>query len=87
MPSADIFFEQVKIAPTDVLLPAGSFGKMMQAFCLERLGNATLALANAQAALDEGEARARRHTCERHARVDVLVSHRGTRTHGASDLT
>ena len=45
MPSADIFFEQVKIAPTDVLLPAGSFGKMMQAFCLERLGNATLALA------------------------------------------
>ena len=53
VPSADIYFETVKIAPEDVLLPAGNFNKMMQAFCLERLGNATLALANAQAARDQ----------------------------------
>jgi butyryl-CoA dehydrogenase len=45
VPSADIYFEDVKIDPQDVLLPAGNFNKMMQAFCLERLGNATLALA------------------------------------------
>jgi hypothetical protein len=42
VPSADIFFEDVAISADagEVLLPAGSFGKMMQAFCLERCGNA-----------------------------------------------
>ena len=56
VPSADIFLDGVGVPAEDVLLERGSFGLMMQAFCLERCGNATMSLANAQASLDDAAA-------------------------------
>jgi butyryl-CoA dehydrogenase len=51
VPSSDIYFDKVRIPLKNVVLPAGGFGKLMAAFDLERCGNATMALAQAAAAL------------------------------------
>ena len=53
VPSADMFFDKVRVPADHVVLPAGGFKKLMMAFDLERCGNATMALAQASAALDE----------------------------------
>jgi alkylation response protein AidB-like acyl-CoA dehydrogenase len=53
VPSADMFFDQVRVPADHVVLPAGGFKQLMTAFDLERCGNATMALAQASAALDE----------------------------------
>eukprot|EP01050_Picozoa_sp_SAG11_P019023 SAG11_NODE_2967_length_2805_cov_1.906135_2_plen_208_part_00 len=53
IPSADIFFDDVVVPEASVVLRPGEFGKMMQAFCLERCGNAIMSLAQAQATLDD----------------------------------
>jgi len=51
VPSSDIYFDNVRVPMKNVVLPAGGFGKLMAAFDLERCGNATMALAQAAAAL------------------------------------
>jgi alkylation response protein AidB-like acyl-CoA dehydrogenase len=51
VPSSDLYFDNVRVPMKNVVLPAGGFGKLMAAFDLERCGNATMALAQASAAL------------------------------------
>ncbi len=53
IPSADIFFDNVEVPRGNLILAAGGFGKLMQAFDLERCGNATMALAQAAGALED----------------------------------
>ncbi len=53
VPSSDIFFDNVRLPLSNQVLPAGGFKKLMGAFDLERCGNATMALAQASAALDD----------------------------------
>ncbi len=53
VPSADIFFDGVRVPKDNLIVPAGGFKKLMEAFDLERCGNATMCLAIAQAALDD----------------------------------
>ncbi|MYH47656.1 MAG: acyl-CoA dehydrogenase [Gammaproteobacteria bacterium] len=50
--SADMHFDEVVIDPADVLVPAGGFRRLMEAFDLERCGNTTMSLAVAQSAFD-----------------------------------
>jgi butyryl-CoA dehydrogenase len=53
IPSADIFLDGVRVPRDNLIVPAGGFPKLMQAFDLERCGNATMCLGIAQAALDQ----------------------------------
>ena len=53
VPSADLYFEDVRLPLENVVVPAGGFKKLMEAFDLERCGNATMALAQASGALDD----------------------------------
>ncbi|MEM7612289.1 MAG: acyl-CoA dehydrogenase family protein [Pseudomonadota bacterium] len=53
VPSSDIFFDNVEIPLDNLVVGAGGFGKLMQAFDLERCGNATMAMAQAAGALAE----------------------------------
>ena len=53
IPSADINFDDVKVPAENLVVPAGGFKHLMEAFDLERCGNATMCLAIAQAALDQ----------------------------------
>jgi butyryl-CoA dehydrogenase len=53
VPSADMYFDDVRIREENIVVPAGGgFRKLMEAFDLERCGNATMSLAIAQGALD-----------------------------------
>jgi alkylation response protein AidB-like acyl-CoA dehydrogenase len=52
IPSADIIFDDVRVPEDNLLVAPGGFRKLFTAFSLERLGNATMSLAIAQAALD-----------------------------------
>jgi alkylation response protein AidB-like acyl-CoA dehydrogenase len=52
--SADMYFDDVRIPATDIVVSAGGgFRKLMEAFDLERCGNATMSLGIAQGALDQ----------------------------------
>jgi len=53
IPSADIYFDAVRVPLENLIVPAGGFPKLMEAFDLERCGNATMALAIAAAALED----------------------------------
>jgi alkylation response protein AidB-like acyl-CoA dehydrogenase len=53
IPSADIFLDNVTVPADNLIVPAGGFSKLMEAFDLERCGNATMALGQAQGALDD----------------------------------
>jgi butyryl-CoA dehydrogenase len=53
IPSSDIFFDDVTVSAHQVVVPAGGFRKLMEAFDLERCGNATMALAQASGALED----------------------------------
>ncbi|MFV3130441.1 acyl-CoA dehydrogenase family protein [Niveispirillum sp. KHB5.9] len=53
IPSSDIYFDDVEIPADNVIVGAGGFKKMMEAFDLERCGNATMSLAQASGALEE----------------------------------
>ena len=53
VPSSDLFFDKVRLPQKNVVVPAGGFKKLMAAFDLERCGNATMALAQASAALSD----------------------------------
>jgi butyryl-CoA dehydrogenase len=50
--TADMFFDNVELPADSVVLPAGSFGRLMAAFNLERCGNTTMSLGVASGALD-----------------------------------
>jgi butyryl-CoA dehydrogenase len=52
VPSADMFLEDVVVPASNVVVGAGGFRQLMEAFDLERCGNATMSLALAQGALD-----------------------------------
>jgi len=53
VPSADMYFDDVVVPKENVVVQAGDgFRKLMEAFDLERCGNATMSLAIAQGALD-----------------------------------
>jgi butyryl-CoA dehydrogenase len=53
VPSSDIYFDNCEIPADNVVVPAGGFKKLMEAFDLERCGNATMALGQASGALEE----------------------------------
>ena len=53
VPSADIFFDGVEVPRENVVVGAGGFKHLMEAFDLERCGNATMALGQASGALEE----------------------------------
>ncbi len=50
--SADMYFDNVELPAENILVAAGGFGKLMDAFDLERCGNTTMSLAVAQSAFD-----------------------------------
>ena len=52
IPSCDIFFDDVQVPRRNLLVEPGGFGQLFHAFSMERLGNSTVSLAIAQAALD-----------------------------------
>lgn len=49
----DILLDEVTVPKANLVVPAGSFGKLMSAFGLERCGNATQALGVAAGALEQ----------------------------------
>lgn len=51
--TADIFFDEVRVPAENLIVPAGGFPKLMEAFDLERCGNATMCLGLAAAALED----------------------------------
>jgi butyryl-CoA dehydrogenase len=53
VPSSDIYFDHAAVPADNVVVPAGGFKKLMEAFDLERCGNATMALAQASGALED----------------------------------
>jgi len=53
IPSSDIFLDDVRMPVDNLIVPAGGFKRLMQAFSLERCGNATMSLAIATAALED----------------------------------
>jgi alkylation response protein AidB-like acyl-CoA dehydrogenase len=67
--SADIFLHDVEVPLENLIVPAGGFGKLMEAFDLERCGNATMSLGIAAAALEDVLA----YIEERHAFGKPLV--------------
>ncbi|MBL6430027.1 MAG: acyl-CoA dehydrogenase family protein [Maritimibacter sp.] len=56
VPSSDLNFDDVELPLDSVIVPAGGFKKLMEAFDLERCGNATMSLGQASGALDDVQA-------------------------------
>ncbi len=52
-PSSDVFFDECAVPAGNVVVDAGGFRRLMEAFDLERCGNATMALAQASGALED----------------------------------
>ncbi len=53
VPSSDLYFEDCTVPASNIIVPAGGFKRLMEAFDLERCGNATMALAQASGALED----------------------------------
>lgn len=53
IPESDLYFDEVTVPRSQLVVPAGGFPKLMRAFDLERCGNATMALGQAAGALDD----------------------------------
>ncbi|HEV7137154.1 MAG TPA: acyl-CoA dehydrogenase family protein [Steroidobacteraceae bacterium] len=53
IPSSDLFFDGCEVPLENVVVPAGGFRQLMEAFDLERCGNATMALSQASGALED----------------------------------
>jgi butyryl-CoA dehydrogenase len=53
VPSSDIYFDNCRVPAENIVVPAGGFKKLMEAFDLERCGNATMALGQASGALED----------------------------------
>lgn len=52
IPSADLYFDNVRVPASNVVIEAGGFNKLFGVFSIERLGNSTMSLAIGQASLD-----------------------------------
>lgn len=52
----DVYFDNVAVPADHVIVPAGGFKKLMQAFDLERCGNATMSMGLAAGALEQATA-------------------------------
>ena len=52
MPSCDLIFEDCRVPRENLVLPEGGFARLMQAFDIERCGNATMSLGIAWGALE-----------------------------------
>jgi alkylation response protein AidB-like acyl-CoA dehydrogenase len=52
IPSADIFLDNVQVPAENLIVPATGFKKLMEAFDLERCGNATMCLGIAQSSYE-----------------------------------
>lgn len=53
VPSSDLNFDDCEVPAGNVIVPAGGFKQLMEAFDLERCGNATMALGQASGALED----------------------------------
>jgi butyryl-CoA dehydrogenase len=53
VPSADLYFDNCAVPASNIVVPAGGFKRLMEAFDLERCGNATMALGQASGALED----------------------------------
>ena len=53
VPSSDLYFDECAVSIDNIIVPAGGFKRLMEAFDLERCGNATMALAQASGALED----------------------------------
>lgn len=53
IPSSDLLFDDCAVPAANIVVRAGGFRKLMEAFDLERCGNATMALAQASGALED----------------------------------
>ena len=54
IPSSDLHFDECEVPVDNIIVPAdGGFKKLMEAFDLERCGNATMSLAQASGALED----------------------------------
>jgi alkylation response protein AidB-like acyl-CoA dehydrogenase len=53
VPSSDLYFDDCEVPIENLIVPAGGFKKLMEAFDLERCGNATMALGQASGALED----------------------------------
>jgi alkylation response protein AidB-like acyl-CoA dehydrogenase len=53
VPSSDLYFDNCAVSADNIVVPAGGFKKLMEAFDLERCGNATMALGQASGALED----------------------------------
>ena len=53
IPSSDLMFDDCRVPLANMIVPAGGFRQLMEAFDLERCGNATMALAQASGALED----------------------------------
>ncbi len=53
VPSSDLYLDGVELPVDNIIVPAGGFRKLMEAFDLERCGNATMALGQASGALED----------------------------------
>ncbi|WP_223276151.1 acyl-CoA dehydrogenase family protein [Sphingomonas daechungensis] len=53
IPSADLNFDDCSVPAENIIVPAGGFKQLMEAFDLERCGNATMALGQASGALED----------------------------------
>ena len=51
VPSSDLYFDGCSVPLDNIIVPAGGFKKLMEAFDLERCGNATMSLGQASGAL------------------------------------
>src|SRR5208282_1562466 len=52
IPSGDLYFDDVRVPASNLVVEAGGFRKLFGVFSIERLGNSTMSLAIGQAALD-----------------------------------
>jgi butyryl-CoA dehydrogenase len=53
VPSSDLYFDNVELPLDAMIVPGGGFKQLMEAFDLERCGNATMGLAQASGALED----------------------------------
>jgi alkylation response protein AidB-like acyl-CoA dehydrogenase len=56
VPSADLYFDDVRVPRENLVIEAGGFHKLFGVFSIERLGNATMSLAIGQTSLDRTKA-------------------------------